>query len=130
MRPDRAEKFGRALALEDHDKIDATQSSEHFGAIILSVQRTPLAFEFAHRSVAIQTDDERVAERAGLLQISHVAGMEQIETAVGENETLAGSVHGIPDRRHFRGINHASLVHAPENRIGAVIAQHLARRLE
>jgi hypothetical protein len=48
------------------------------------------SFVGAHGSVGVQPDDQHVAEAARLLQVAHVAGVEEVEDAVGEHDPLAG----------------------------------------
>ena len=44
----------------------------------------------------VDADDQRVAERARLLQVADVAGMQQVEDAVGEDDRLAGRLAASP----------------------------------
>ena len=43
----------------------------------------------AHRPVGVDADDERVAQRAGRLQVPDVSGVQQVVDAVGEHHALA-----------------------------------------
>src|SRR3546814_15013466 len=47
-------------------------------------------FQAAHRGVAVEADDEAVAGGARLLQQGHVAGVQKVETAVGEADLEPG----------------------------------------
>lgn len=45
--------------------------------------------QVANAGIAVQTDDENVAEVAGVFESGDVAGMQQIEAPVGENDAAA-----------------------------------------
>jgi 2-keto-4-pentenoate hydratase/2-oxohepta-3-ene-1,7-dioic acid hydratase in catechol pathway len=52
-----------------------------------------------------------------------VAGVEEIEAPVGENQTASGGIHGIALPRQAGRFQHASLVHAASIPTTAIIAQ-------
>ena len=80
----------RRVFVEDHDRVDACQRAQHFGALSLGVDRPIVPFvQRPGRPVGVDGDDQRVAELARLLQIAHVARVQQIEDAVGEDDLLA-----------------------------------------
>ena len=82
------EALGRGLAERDHP-VDGAQRGEHSHARRQWLNRAGVALEAAHRGVVVDGDDEPIAEGAGLLQIGDVAGMEQVESAVGHDDALA-----------------------------------------
>ena len=123
MRPHSAEKIGSPLAIEDHHVIHATERGDHLRAVLLRVERPVGAFEFAHRTVAVQTNGQSVAQRTGLAQIAHMPGMKQIEATVGENQLPPLRLHHVAHARQFPRFDHATFVHACENRIPAAVAQ-------
>lgn len=73
---------------KDHG-IDTTESSDDFSAIEFAIDGAAGALEGADGVVGVDSDDESVSERAGLLEVSDVTGMKEVETAVGEDEVLA-----------------------------------------
>ena len=89
MRPDHANHVGHADGGKDRDVIDARERRQHLGAIGFPIERPRGALERADGVVAIHGHGQDVAERAGGLQIAHVADVEQIEAAVGENQLPA-----------------------------------------
>jgi hypothetical protein len=74
---------------EDDDCVDACQRGQHRRALFLWDQGPVRAFELADGVVAVEPNDEEVAEFFGALQIAHVAEMNQVETPVGGDDLLA-----------------------------------------
>ena len=68
------------------DGIDALERGEHLGALGFGIDRPAGSLVAPHRRVGVHADDERVAERARLPQVADVAGMEDVEHAVGEDD--------------------------------------------
>ena len=101
----------RRVFVEDHDGVDARERREHFGALGLAIDRPIRALlERARRSIGVDGDDQRIAQAPRLAQIAHVAGMQEIEHAVGEDDLLAaGPAAGRPRRplRRATGPLHA-----------------------
>ena len=97
----------RRRLVEDDHTIDRLQRLEDFDPFGLWGDRASRAFVCPHGSIGIDADDERVAEGAGVLEVAHVAGMEQVEDAVGEHDLLArslelfGEANGLVDRHVF-----------------------------
>ncbi len=48
-----------------------------------------------HRSIRVHGDDQRVTLAAGVLQVAHVARMQQIEHAVGEDDGQAAGAEPL-----------------------------------
>ena len=61
--------------------------SHYFGALVLIEDRALIAFQFAHRTVAVERDYQRVSKPPRLLKVSYVPGVDQVETTIGENHT-------------------------------------------
>ena len=72
-----------------HDEIDRLQRRQHFGARALVLHRTALALQPLHRGIAVQADDQPVAGAARRGQHLDVAGMQDVETAIGEADPQA-----------------------------------------
>ncbi len=100
---------GRVL-VENDRRVDARERGEDLGAFVLGRDRPPLALVRAHRSIGVDADDERVTEGACLPQVADVAGMEEIEDAVGEDHGTAGRAHA-PDQGE-RGRRRVQVSHA------------------
>ena len=123
MRPHFPQQPGGPLAVEDNHVIHAAEGGEHFGAVVLRVEGTVRTLQLTDGLVAVQTDSQSIAQGAGLAQIAHVTGMEQVEASVGEDEPLSGRIHLIAQTRQFPALHDASLVHGASNRIPPAIAQ-------
>ena len=52
-------------------------------------QGPAFAFQLTHRAIAIDRYQKCVAKRARLLEVTHVADVQNVKDAVGENELLA-----------------------------------------
>ena len=92
---------------------DAFQRSEHRGAISLAVDGTAGAFVLADSIIAVEPDEEGVAEVACAFEIGDVAGMEDVKTAVGNDEFLAAFTEGgAPSGKFFPGNNFVAKIHA------------------
>ena len=72
--------------VEDEHSVNALESGEDFGALEFGDEGSALTFQLADAGVAVDGDEESVTEGAGLLEGADVAGMEKVETAVGEDE--------------------------------------------
>ena len=83
-RLDALDQFFRRILVEDNHKIDRLKRRQHFGTRLHRLNRAPGAFKPCHRGVAIQTQHKAVASPARAGQQPDVAGMQQIEAAIGE----------------------------------------------
>src|SRR5258708_27587689 len=88
-RPDLRDQLDRRVFLEDDDEIDRLQRRQHFGARALVLNRTPLALQPFHRRIAVQSDHQPVTGATRPGQYLDLAGMPDIETAVGETDPQA-----------------------------------------
>jgi hypothetical protein len=89
VREKRGNQFARRRRVEDHHGVDALQRHEDFRALALRDDRTAFAFQLPHAGVAIEPDDERITQFARQLQAADVAGVQQVEAAVGKNDAAA-----------------------------------------
>ena len=98
IRLQRGDEIVRGVRIEDDDTVDTLERLEHFRALGLRRDwpRRPLVR--ADRSVGVEADDQRVAQRAGVLQVSEVADVQEIEDAVGEHDLLAGGAQPCDKR--------------------------------
>ena len=79
----------RRLFVEHDDHVDRLQRREDLGALRFGVDRTSLALVEPHRPIRIDAHDQRVAERLRLLEVPDVAGVQQIEDAVREDDPVS-----------------------------------------
>src|SRR5271165_7680172 len=82
--PDRLNKLQRGIFFEDNDQIDGGQRRQYFGAGPFRLDRASRSLQPRRRAVAVETDDEPIAGCLGLPEQPDMAGMQQVETAVGE----------------------------------------------
>lgn len=85
LRADGAQNLRHAHIRKNGDVIDTTERAQNLRAILLAIDRASGAFQRAHGGVAIERDEQCVAELPGLLQIADMPGVQEIETAVGKN---------------------------------------------
>ena len=78
----------RRLLVEDDDGVHARERGEDLRALGFGRDRTVRPLDGPDRSIRVHADDERVAERARLLEVADVAGVQQVEDAVGEDDRL------------------------------------------
>src|SRR6266699_27023 len=71
------------------DVVDAGERGQGFGSFGLRDERPAGAFEGTRAGVIIETEDQEITERPRLLEVAHVAQVEQVEAAVGEDTALA-----------------------------------------
>lgn len=84
----RKESMGADLG-EDDNGVDASERGEDGGALFLRHQRATRPFELADRTIAVQADNEEVAELLGALEIGDMAEVKQIKATVGDDDALA-----------------------------------------
>ena len=107
----------RRLVVEDRDGVDAGERREDLGALGLRRDGPGRALVRAHGSIGVDADDERVARARARLQVANVAGMQQIEDAVREDDRLACPARG---RRQTTRPRRSSRMASPSlNVIGA-----------
>ena len=86
--PDQIE---RRVLLEHHDQVDRLERGQHLGARVDVLHRPLLALQAPHRGVVVEADHQPVAGGARPGQQLDVAGMQQVEAAVGEADA-----HSLP----------------------------------
>ena len=84
-----AEQLQRRVLIEHDHEIDRLERGEHLGARMHLLHRPPVALQALDRRIAVETDDEPVAGGTRLRQELDVAGMQEIEAAVGEADAQA-----------------------------------------
>lgn len=83
-RRDARDQVDRRVLLEDHDEVDGFECGQHFGTRALVLDRAIRALQPPHRGVAVEADDQPVAGGARRGQNLDVAGMQDVEAAIGE----------------------------------------------
>lgn len=77
--------------VEHQSVIDGTESGDQERAGAFREDRAAWAFQFSGCGVGMNGYDQKIALRAGGLEITDVAGVENIEDAVGEDDFAAGA---------------------------------------
>jgi hypothetical protein len=75
--------------VKDENRVDTLEAGKNFGALLLRNDGTAGPLEGANAGVAVDADDEEIAEGAGRFEAANVAGMQKIEAAIGEDEFAA-----------------------------------------
>jgi hypothetical protein len=81
--------FARRQVIEDHDGVHALKSREDFRTFAFRDDGTAFALQLPHTGVTVEADDECVSQLARQLQAANVAGMQQVKTAVREDDAAA-----------------------------------------
>ena len=79
----------RIVLLEDDHRIHARERGENFGSLVLRRDRPQRPLDGADRSIRIDAHDERIAFAACRLEVPDVAGVQEVEHAVGEHDLVA-----------------------------------------
>src|SRR5690606_5167042 len=82
------QELARGVLVEHRDPVDAGQPGEHGPTVLDRVDGAVPPLEAPHRQVAVQADDEAVAERAGGLQHAHVPGVQDVEAPRSEERRV------------------------------------------
>jgi hypothetical protein len=78
---------GRRVVVEPGHGVHRLERRDQRHAVRQRVHRPARALAQApHRGIAVQRHDQRRAERARARQVGHVAAVQEVEHAVGENE--------------------------------------------
>ncbi len=100
---------GVAAFGEEEDVIDAFESGDEGGTMVLRHNGARGAFVLAHGVVGVDGDDEAVAQGACALDVVNVSGMKDVKCAGGEADGFALGFEGAADvgdliaRKNFGG---------------------------
>ena len=75
----------RRVFVKHDDGVHARKRSENLSAFGLRRHRAAGALDGAYRPIGVEPNNERVAEGSGLLEIAHVARVQEVEDAVCED---------------------------------------------
>jgi hypothetical protein len=95
IRFDRFEESTRCLIVEDEDVIDTSQRREHPSSIVFPDDRPLRSLELSNTFIAVDGDDQYIAQLSGFFQERDMADMQEIETAVREHNRLPGSAMSV-----------------------------------
>ena len=101
VRADRLDHSAGTALFKNDDTINALEGAEHLGAVFGGVNRPAGALQFPDRGIAVDRDDEGIAEGGCFFEITHVPDVKNIKNAVGENEFFAPARKFVPQGRDF-----------------------------
>lgn len=76
--------------IKREDKVHAFQGCQYLCTICLRLQRATLALKSRDTGVAVDSQDQDIAQGFGTLQVSNMTCVNKIETTVGKNDFSAG----------------------------------------
>ena len=79
----------RRVLGERHHPVHRRETFQDAHAALQRIDRAPRALQAPRRIVVVDGHDEAVAEFPRLVQIAHMAGVQNVEAAVGEHDALA-----------------------------------------
>ena len=85
---DLADQSPYVRLIEDDDGVDVGQCGYDFGAFIRGHKRTSVAFDLPDAGIGVEGDNQLSAQRFGAAEIAHVSDVQQVETAVGQDDLL------------------------------------------
>jgi hypothetical protein len=89
--------------VEDENRVDAFEAGEDFGALVLRDYGAAGSFEGADAAVAVDANDEDIAEGAGGFEAADVSRVKEIEAAIGEDNLAAVAfLRSKPQNRLFQ----------------------------
>ena len=106
------QQFGDQAARRDivkhDDVINNPQSSKYLSTLRLIEDRPTGPLQLADCSITVYGNQQRVAERARLLQVANVPDVQKVKHTIRENETLAAGAqtpaldkHGLAGQNLF-----------------------------
>src|SRR6478672_7512115 len=101
---ERQDELERRVLVEHRHRIDTFERGEHVRALGLRSHGTTRTLETANGGVAVQADDELIAEGAGGGEQVDVADVEQIEDAIREYDGPRFRItpaHRVAPRHHL-----------------------------
>jgi hypothetical protein len=94
----RLDEIQRRAFIKHGDITHALQSGEHDAPLLLAQNGSVLSLEFSHRAVTVNADDQCVTKTPRSSQIDNMPGMQNVKTAVRENDLSTGlsQLHYLP----------------------------------
>src|SRR6185503_12387179 len=71
--------------IKDGHEVNGLQRGNNFGSFLFVEDWAALSLENSHRTVAVQSNDQHIAQGSSVGEVTHVARVKQIETAVCED---------------------------------------------
>jgi hypothetical protein len=102
VRQDGLDERPRLVLVKEDDTIDGTKRGKDRRAIALRIDRPARAFDPKHGGIAVQTDNERVALSPRKVEVLNMTAVENIKTAIREDEFSSGCIEPITQLSRFR----------------------------
>ncbi len=83
--------------VEEGDVIDEVKGRDNFRPFFLVEDWPAFSFELADRGIAVQSYNQDVSSFLGFLQVADMPEMNQVEAAVGQNDSPASFFMGAYD---------------------------------
>ena len=99
IRMDFANNGAHIFFWKDYNRIHIRERRQNFGPFFSRHHGPSFAFQRAHGSVGIYRDNQFAAEFPRRMQVANMADMQQIETTIGQGDTLASPPpigHALP----------------------------------
>src|ERR1017187_548239 len=101
IRSCRRQEFCRRFFRENANPVHARQCGEYSGAVGFDIYRSARALQLPCGLVAVDADQQRIAEIARRFEVGYMTQMQDVETAVGDDQFPATGAHGRPPLRQF-----------------------------
>ena len=86
----RGDQLKRGVFVENGHGVDRLERAQDLGAGLRRVDRAAWTFQAAAVASEFSADDQVVSQVGGLAQQPHMAGVQEVEATVGEDDLLAG----------------------------------------
>src|SRR5579885_1629920 len=83
---EREQEFAHRRLVEDRHVVNGAEGRDRLGPLAFGDERAAFALEPTHLLVAVDRDDQKVAERASAFEVADVADVQEVEAAVGEDD--------------------------------------------
>ena len=87
---------------ENMHGIDGLQRGQNRSPVFRAVQRPACAFQCAHSVVVGHSDQQRVALRAGVFEIRHMAQMQQVKATIRHHQFFPSAPQFVAPARQIR----------------------------
>lgn len=108
----RFQEFERVPVGKDCDGVDRGETGQDGGAIVLGIDRSIFALDGPDRGVAVEADQQNVTFGSRGGEIGDMAGVEDVEAAVGDDQSApVRAERSAPLRKPLKGNNLRCQVH-------------------
>ncbi|OGJ94640.1 MAG: hypothetical protein A2487_15340 [Candidatus Raymondbacteria bacterium RifOxyC12_full_50_8] len=83
IRPDLRKEAYRVSFVKNENQVDRLKTGQNSGPVCLRVKGPSLPFQGTNRGIAVDAHNEHVAHGLCLFEVTHMAGMKNVKTAIG-----------------------------------------------